>query len=373
MDGQQDKEASGGRSADAKLVDGEAIDGQPLVFAALAFLFIFLAYAAGGLAMPEVGLVLPSFAAGDAAPTPAASEIPDLLIWWAFAFLAMVLAIIITGWCTRLLRRHCPTPVYKGAIAFLATATIVAAVLAYDAGNAMVELSRGIACRSAQSHLYCAVPHRAELPDDLVATPGSDRKDAKATAKRNAEALGRQLNAFKTLLNMLLQMASIFVIGTMLVITAVRFRAPDRSHSYFERLVKESTLTRLLAAAGAVLSIITLTDVLFTNWPIRALGPKSADAPALTALLGTLTFYYALLGSMVLALGMIFSRALAETPLPLFSRVTGAEAGTLMQRVGRFFTQKATINALLALSPVLTYAFSNPLLDAALDALRQGA
>ncbi|QAY75943.1 hypothetical protein [Sphingosinicella sp. BN140058] len=176
----------------------------------------------------------------------------------------------------------------------------------------------------------------------------------------------------KILLNILRQTAAIFVLGSMLIITSAS-RMSVRPESYRARLARDHVILRLLAAGGITLSAITLTDIVFASWPIHAVARATpGGSPVLAQAMTALSFFYAALDSIVLALALIFSRAFM-TPRRRFPPSRGALSGSTWRSAGNLLLRPSLIKALIALSPVLTAFFGSPLVQAIIEGLDSAA
>lgn len=341
------------------------IHAKPVLAFLAAFTFIFLFYVlASSRLTPILLLALPHAPGRQIPPASFAPEdLPHTLYWVAIALLGGAVSLAISLSSVRLLRRYLSRRTYLAALIFLILVSVAAAKMSFDSKMMMVELPRTLTCGTPPN----IAAARGFLCGNATTIGFGDVWDWPERDWSGA------ILRLKVLLNILHQSTAILVLGTMLAVTSAS-RTSVRPERYQALLAKRQVILRLLAAGGVTLSGITLTDIVFANWPIHAVAPGTAGgSPVLAEAMTALSFYYAALGSIVLALALVFSRMFAAPPPRFLSAADGPLFGSAWQTAGSLLLRPSLIKALIALSPVLTAFFGNPLVQTIIESLDAAA
>ncbi|MES2338895.1 MAG: hypothetical protein V4537_12435 [Pseudomonadota bacterium] len=335
--------------------------------AAGGFVFIFLLYA-----IPS-SVLMQDFSAGfgvlPGSPPDYVVDLTDMrlsLYWAAVAIVAIMLAIFVTGWSIGALRRYLPDR-WLTVTGFLVCACAASYLIADRAAVSLISTPRLLTCVASpqiesERTFLCSHP--------ILEEDGIIRREPRALAPGVEDSRGtRWITAvlrLKVVLNLMFQIAAIFVIGAMLAL-AVPCRIAPEAADYRRRLTQERPISYLFVAGGALLSAVTLTDIVLANWPIAVMSTDKAKIE-LAEIMTAVIFFYAVLGSLTLAGGLLLARWIAGGPLQLLtddaSNETELDRG--LRRVRTVLFHGTTLKVLVALSPIITTAVSTPIVKALL-------
>lgn len=322
-----------------------------------AFAFIFLVYA--GISTAFVPLVTEGLPLVYGPPLPLTAADYSLTLYWAgFAIIGIAVSIAVTVWTVMLLRSYLVTRSFLIALSLLAAAAVFATWLLLGRAATMVELPQRLTCG---------------LHPLVSAGPGfrcgtSSSLDARELLTLGPDWTGAVIR-LKFWLNAAFQMAAIAVIGGMLTITSV-CRAANDQGAMRKQLVSDQAMLKMLVAGGLVLSAITLTDIIFANWPLVMLQTASGKASdELVGIMTAVIFFYAILGSVSLGLAIFFARGFGKEAMSFVPIEGDSGLGLRISQAQSWLGRDSTIKALVALSPVLTTAIGSPIVRLALGAI----
>ena len=311
--------------------------GLLLAFIALIVLFLlylgivtFLSELADRIFMSRIVAVFAK-RSGDAG-----AEITALTIWTASALAAIVTAVGAIARSSLVVYRFAPNRIAYPALTMFVLLSVAAIIFTITSPQVMVKVPYNLCAQASNASIFCS-----QLMD----------------VKQGGWSQLSNLALLKMSLNFALESATIFTIGSMLLIAGVDFRDHRLRRWQFRRFDRHRPFDKLLSTAALVLVTITLTDVLYCAWPIAAFGLTSPQAKLLSKVLGGFTLYFAIAGSIILVVGFLLSALLQtsnrrrqRTIVSAISRIRSIIAGSGVQRV------------LTMLAPIITAIFGNTIL-----------
>jgi hypothetical protein len=316
-------------------------------FFAMFSLYAIMLYVATDLIhmLPEVVARTKSGSLPTTPIPPGSGDIRNLLSWAAFSVAAIVVSIASLIYCLVMLREQLVARSFWYALVLLSVVAIICGWWSTIEPLSMAELPQRLTCVSA------AAPKPGFLCDRTL-------KPDFSTEDWALRVLG-----LKVILNVVFQTAAIVILGSMVfVMSIVSARGQDSDE--YRGLVEAGVPLRMVVAGGAVLSMITLTDVLFLNWPLQSAG----DYPEFESTLTALTFFHAALGSMTLCSAILFARRFAGKASPFASSPAAGQFGVQFGWARDLILRPSMLKGLAALSPILTAVIAHPLVEGILEA-----
>ena len=290
-----------------------------------------------------------------------ATDLTLTLYWLAFAMLAVVLCVVLSGWSAMLLRRYLTFRSFGIVMVLLVLVAAVGAHLSVTSPGGVMAFPRALTC--------------ADPP--LVKTAGGflcDRRlDVGWSGVWVFDGWVATVLRVKLLLNIAFQVAASVLVVTMLAIAAV-CRPDEAGDATLARLEHDGAMIRLFGAGSLVLSVRVLTEILFANWPIAVVahaGDKAAT-DMIVSLMTAYVFVHGMLATTVLALTLLCARGFAGPALPILPQADDPRWKGLVGRVGGFAKRGSTLKVLISLSPILTAAIGSPVVDAILKSIAPG-
>lgn len=319
--------------------------GLALAFIALLMLFLlylgivaFLSELADKIFMPRIVAIFAklneTIAGGDAG-----AEITALTIWTASALAAIVTAVGAIARSALVVYRFAPNRIGYPALAVFVLLSFAAIMLTITSPQVMVKFP----------HELCALASNPSNPSIFC----SQLMDVKQVGWSKLSNLAR----LKMSLNFALESATLFTIGSMLLIAGVDFRDNRLRRWQSRRFDRHRPFDKVLSTAALVLVTITLTDVLYCAWPIAAFGLTSPQAQLLSKVLGGFTLYFAIAGSIILVVGFLLS-ALLQTS----NRRRERTIGNAISRIRSMIAGSGVQRVLTMLAPIITAIFGNTIL-----------
>lgn len=266
----------------------------------------------------------------------AGAEITALTIWTAAALAGIVIGMGAVVRSALVVYRFAPNRIGYPALAAFVALSLAAIIATIASSQVMVKLPYELCTRAINASVFCSQP-----------------MDVGQVGWLKLASLAR----LKMSLNFALESATLFTIGSMLLIAGIDFRDHRLRQWQFRRLDRHRPFDKLLTTAALVFVTITVTDVLYCAWPIAAFGPSTSQAKLLSKVLGGFTLYFAIAGSLILIVGFFVSALLQSS-----NRRRERTIGNAVARIRSMIAGSEVQRLLTMLAPIVTAIFGNTIL-----------
>lgn len=335
-----------------------------LAFGSLFFFFLF----AATIFPTTVTELAMDYAPRTVEPAPLnfGRELRDILIWAGVALVTIAFSLAAIIRSGTLIWRYCDRRTAIRAVVFLAATTVAASAIS-SGNNLFFDVAKELVCSvngpepgpSTQANpevtIRPAVPVRAPYADIVLCSVWTERL---LFSLQRADSIV----FLKLLVNWSLIGGAVFVLGAMLFIAAARQSSAAGQFEHRRTLVENRTMEALLFRGGILLSLTTLADVLFFAWPLNLVPAGGDHAALLTPAFAGLTIYFGMIGTIVLVGAVLCANALLPKGPGLPTQIVEiaeAKKTAWLDGARKALFQRSTLQALAALSPLLTALVGN--------------